>query len=519
MSVLRFRFDMIEQNSLFYVLRVSAQTSAGGRRFSTHESTSIPRGRAISEEFSEFMSTDPVIIAERQRLAQAIQANPGDFASNIKFAQLEAKYFLADPAALPRVAKHLDLGLATLPVAHHPTVAQFVRDLHQSGVGIAAVIQQGEFPRLRALLSGQPVPQNGTAPHAVPAPQAAPQAAAQGAATSMAVGPRLVVNDIDVGHPSNTKLKEFIDGGKLEELACSYTVLDNFRMRRVIIDKIAENKSQLALACLIKIMGHTADNAIVADLVKKVVAYDPAMLQSQLHYDPNDNRLKLAVVTIMAALKTEYVVDPLTEALGDADPHVRAKAVEGLSEIIEASDDWIGHLGQTLTSDPDAGVRLACAKALQSAGSQAAFQTLEGAVKAGISDEPIKKILTNWGSKSQSQVSSAALDKRKAKMMEDKKKDKGKGKPTKSGGSKIDPKLVMMIGVFIGALILIGIGILALVKSMQPEPLGTVIIPPTVEQVANKRQQAIDAKNAMLKALGMPPLTPEEEEKIRNAGK
>lgn len=454
------------------------------------------------------MSTDPVIIAERQRLAQAIQANPADFASNIKYAQLEAKYFLDDPEALPRVAKHLDLGLATLPVPHHPTVAQFVRELHQNGVGIAAVIQQGDFPRLRALLSGQPVPQNGAAAPQQVAPQAAPAAAP-------VAGARIVVNDIDVGHPSNTKLKEFIDGGKLEELASSYVVLDNFRMRRVIIDKIAENKSQLALACLIKITAHTADNAIIADILKKIVAYDPAMLQSQLAYDPNDNRLKLAVVTVMATLKAEYVVDPLTEALGDADPHVRAKAVEGLSEIIEASEDWIGHLGQTLSSDPDAGVRLACAKGLQTASTQDAFRTLESAVNAGISDEPIKKILASWGSKSQSQASSTALDKRKAKMMEDKKKDKGKPAGKSSTGPKFDSKLLTMLGVLVGSLALVALGIMVMVNSFKPEPLPVQIIPPSPEQIALQIEEAIDSKNQIRIALNQPPLSEAEKEEMR----
>ncbi len=409
------------------------------------------------------------LIIERQSLMQMVQANPADFASHIKIAQIEAKIWASDPAQADpgRVVAHLDLALASLPASHHPQIAQFTKQLVQQGMPLAPILQQGSHIRLLALLKGQPVPQG--APAAA-APIAAPQPVA--AVRAVPTGARVVARDIEVGTPDAAQLKAWMAEGKLEELASAFVSTDNFRTRRIILDKVGETKSPLALACLVKMLGGSHDEKMNDEILKKILTYDPALLESQLVYDPGNTRDKVAVVTIFAALKAEFCVEPLTQALEDSDYHVKVKAIEGLSTMIEASPEWIEHLAGIIITEPanSKKVRAAAATALRDIGSRESLQALEKAIKQSPADPALTKILQSAGSK----TASGQLDVRKAKMQEAQKKQRAQSaKEAKSSESRfaLNPRMIGMMAGMLGLVAFVGYGVFAWSQSrLKPAP-------------------------------------------------
>ncbi len=387
----------------------------------------------------------PQDLGERQRLEQAAQANLNDYAAQLKLAQFEAKILLQTPAdgEMSRVLQPLDYSLANLPAEHHPRVAQMVQQLHQNGVKVGEGIQQGNYPRLLALLKKQPVPQG-----SLSAPASQPSAAAPAVSSA----PKTAIKEVEMGEVSTTQLKAWMTEGNLEMLANAYSHVDNFRTRRVVIDKVGEKSSPLAAACLVRMLAQTHDENLNGDIIKKLLGFDHDMLGRELVYDPNDPKSKVAVVTVLAALKSEPTVEPLTLALSDPDYHVRVKAIEGLAEILEPSQEWIDHLANIVKTEPESSVRVrvAAATALQKIGTREAFMALDQASKESKFDNELQTISEELGSKYRS---GGVSDKRKTKMQEDAKKKEKDRKKVVGEESKFNPKLIGMIAVVVAAFV------------------------------------------------------------------
>lgn len=203
---------------------------------------------------------------------------------------------------------------------------------------------------------------------------------------------RIRVRELDVAPVTPQRLKEWLDGGRLEELAAAYPLVDNVRTSRMIVERISAERSPLAAACLIHILSRTTDDQLGNEIRKNLAGFPPDVVLGQLDYSP-ERRGRQSTVSVYAMLKHEGAVEPLTAALGDGDPEVRATALAGLADMIEASDEWIGHLADTMKSDPHAKVRAVAARALKAIDTPAAFDAFDVASQSAGFDAALLPLL------------------------------------------------------------------------------------------------------------------------------
>ncbi|GEM_PF-5125998 len=375
----------------------------------------------------------PEILAERESLRDALEANPADPITHLKLAQLEARLWTQDHEAadLKQLLGHVETALSALPAERRPQVARFLLQLHQTGAGVAEPVRSGQFPHVLALMSNRPLPEdNGLRPPEVPAspepapkvaeapvpaheppaaraevapepeeppaPAAPPSAAPMAASTSPAAGSSapagVIFKEVDVGNVTTDKLKVWLGEHRLEELASAYPLIDNFATSRLIVERISAARSPRALAALVHILAHEHDAKRRAAIKAKILGFEESALEAGLSYSPLDVKHKATVVELLAERKTGAGVAALRRALRDPDAHVREQALVGLGSLIKRGPEWIRELGRIVAEDRHPQVRLAAAKNLELIDSPEAFQELDRVVKGAEIDEAIRGV-------------------------------------------------------------------------------------------------------------------------------
>jgi HEAT repeat protein len=261
--------------------------------------------------------------------------------------------------------------LETLAAEHRPRLTAFAAKIQERGGDFAPILQSGRHPRLAGLIGA-----------AVGKPKAPPLPPSVSS-----------FKPIESSHADAAALKDWMTQGRLPELAGAYPLLDSFRTRRAAIDRAAEIGGPDAVSCLIYMLAHEGDDASANYLLKKIVSLDPAAVEARLNYDPNDRRLKAAVVQTMAVLQSEACLEPLSRALADAEPGIRLNAIRGVQAMVDADADWIGRLGAIVRRDGDARVRLEAARALREIDSPEALHEMEAASRESDFDAPLKQAL------------------------------------------------------------------------------------------------------------------------------
>lgn len=376
------------------------------------------------------------LTAEQQRLAEALKANPRDSASHVKMAQTLARQWAESPQTtdVALILDHLDRALEGLDAAHHAPIAGFVNQLRQRGAPIDSLASNGRFPRLGALLGTKPNPTQADAtdrsgPSPKPASPAAPPPAQAGKAEpSSAEPPTRSAKEVDRSAPetpkasekpssaspppsgaliellkdkfknsqvdeiSTVQIKQLREQGDVIGLAKAFQLIDNFRIRRVIIDTVAEVSSIEALAALIHILSFEHEDKIIAYILRKVGLCDPKLLEKELCYDVKLTRYKLALVTVMGAFKNPNHINHLAAALRDPESAVRIKAIECLSSIYRTRPEWLQKLTRILQRDVDPEVKRAVAATLRKMDTFEAFQALDLAAKQSDLDSAVRTI-------------------------------------------------------------------------------------------------------------------------------
>lgn len=441
------------------------------------------------------------IATQKAELEAATRADPDDYASQLRLAQLEARIWIQDAAQgdLGTLVRRLDFALANLPAENHPKMLDFVHQLHQRGAALGPVIEAGDHPRLAALLRREPVPQGSLGPGASspPQPPAAPPPApaapppATPAPAASAPSPARPAGTIHTGAPtgdlsrsapapsrtraravdasgaSNADLKEWIAEGKIEELAAAFQYLDNFRTRRIIIDKVAEPATPLAVACLLQMLDRVDDLKLKGEIRRKISEFDEELLARELRYDPNDHELKLAIVDALAGAGKEFAVEPLTRALNDPDEEVRALALGALSDVLEADEEWMNQLSMMAGRDPSSEVQLAAARALQKIGTIDSMRMLEKARREGSVGEEISELIEDMRG-TVGKADRAARKERMALEAANPKKEKVRRE------TDFDKKVAMKAALAVAGLGIAGYLAYAKVKSNSPAALNEV---------------------------------------------
>lgn len=388
------------------------------------------------------------LLTEREAIDQSLKTDPENALLHIKAAQLEAKIWVqdAESADLTKAVHHLDLALNTLPAERHAQVKAFAIQLQQRGANIAPIIKSGAYPRLLTVLTAQngasapaatptPVPEPPAAEVRRPAPEPTPIPVSRGvepkestvngkhragtpaedksdissADTSSpyltpmpgtAIQPGGVrFKEVPIGEVNNVSIRNWLQRGQVAELASAFPLIDNFRTRRVVADKIAEQKTPLAVCCLIHALAHEHDENAESYIRKKLRGYDLKMLVGELLYDVRDTKHKGAVVAMLAELRNEACVPGLKAALSDPDAGVRGKALTALSAVNKVDPSWLRYLGKIVLKDRDPRVRLEAAKILQGIDTMEAFLELETASKQTQFDTAIAHIHADMSKK------------------------------------------------------------------------------------------------------------------------
>lgn len=427
------------------------------------------------------------ILAARQGLEQALRENPGDFAAHIKLAQLEARAWAQDPgsADLSRVVTHMDLALGTLPESHHPQLFKFAAQLQQRGANIASLVKAGPYPRLLALLMKKPVPRQANGSQT----ETAPPEPSHGASSVDAPEPSSASNDVepdpappasepepsseppreestqaqpppkemavdtatplpgrlsganffreaDVGEVTNAKIKEWLKEKKSVQLASAYPLIESFRTRRTIVDRLAETKTPEVLRSMVHMICHEHDEKPIAYLVKKILTFEPSMICAELQYDPLDSKHKGALVRVLSNLREDACVAPLTKALRDRDPAVRVDAVRGLGSVVRPSGKWLQELARLVRHDRDPKVRLAAGRALQTVDTVEAFEALNDIARQTELEKTIQPI---WEAMNEKFIT-RQLEKSRAKWREEEAEKRKKNRAgSGTGGFELKP--------------------------------------------------------------------------------
>lgn len=191
---------------------------------------------------------------------------------------------------------------------------------------------------------------------------------------------RVRIREINVGQATLQRVKEWLDAGRVEQLANAYHTIENFRVRRQVVEKFAATEGAMGVACLVRALERERDANLEGEIRKKLLARDAKTVVAHLDYEPTADG-RLAVVAMFAALKSPECVQPLRSALRDKEGEVRIAAIEGLTAALGSSEEWLKQLGKLAVADPDPTVRLAVAKAFETVDTREAFDAFELASK------------------------------------------------------------------------------------------------------------------------------------------
>ncbi len=269
---------------------------------------------------------------------------------------------------------------------------------------------------------------NGASGHAAPSPPPAPSRSPSPAETSSPdlnrSHPDRIFEEVRISEVSNPQIKEWFAGKQYRELASAYPMIDNFSIRRRIVDQAASEPSVERLGCLVHMLSYEHEEKDRAYVIRRIVGFGNEIVLENLAYDPHDRRYREAVVAIFAGLNSPSVIKPLTSAMRDREAEIRRIAIQGLIRMTKPCPEWIKELARAVKSDADDRVRLYAARAIKAIDTDEAFQALSQVAKDVELDKYCTKIYDDMHAKHMT----GALEEQRAKAqgLEDET-DKAKG--------------------------------------------------------------------------------------------
>lgn len=235
----------------------------------------------------------------------------------------------------------------------------------------------------------------------------------------------------------------------LPELTSAFPLIDNFRIRRMIIDKVSLTSSSLSLACLLNMITHEDDAKTILYIAKKITGLDADLLARELKYDRNDRKHAMAVVRVLSKVGSKRGETSLKAAMSDPDEEIRVLAIDGLSSQQGSSKQWVKELADIVRHDQAPAVKHAAAHALQSLDSVEAFEALSAASKEEKFDHTLMIVLNSMDEQFMSARKDGARARQK-KEKEDLEADKKSGKGDSNPIAKI-MIVIVIIAVLAGA--------------------------------------------------------------------
>lgn len=295
----------------------------------------------------------------------------------------------------------------------------------------------------------KPQDSNGSSAQADPSPPPAPSGAPGPAETSSSdlnrSRPGRIFEEVRIAEVSNPQIKEWFAGRQYRELASAYPMIDNFSIRRRIVDQAASEHSVERLGCLVHMLSYEHEEKDRAYVVKRIVGFGNEIILSNLAYDPHDRRYREATVSIFTSLNSPDVIKPLTAAMHDREAEIRRIAIQGLIRMTRPCSEWIKALARAVKMDPDDRVRLYAARGLKAIDTDEAFNALSQVAKEVELDKYCTKIYDDMHAKHMT----GALQEQRAKAQE--LEDKSAKAKAKEGSGSMKMVGVVLVVAILGA--------------------------------------------------------------------
>lgn len=304
--------------------------------------------------------------------------------------------------------------------------------------------------RTPARETSAPTPQdsNGASAQADRSPQAPPPRVSRPAQTSSPnlsrSHPGRIFEEVRISEVSNPQIKQWFEGEQYRELASAYPLIDNFSIRRRIVDQASSEPSVDRLGCLVHMLSYEHEEKDRAYVIRRIVGFGNEMVLSNLAYDPHDRRYREAVIAIFASLNSPEVIRPLSAAMRDREAEIRRIAIQGLIRMTRPCPEWIKELARAVKTDSDDRVRLYAVRAIKAIDTDEAFQALSQVAKEVELDKYCTKIYDDMHAK---HMTGALQEQRaRAQDLEDEA-EKAKAKAKGGSGSMKMVGIVLLVAV------------------------------------------------------------------------
>ena len=248
---------------------------------------------------------------------------------------------------------------------------------------------------------------------------------------------RAMQRDLASAHAeAMVQVQKMFKEGRVYDIIRSYATVSNIRVKKHIIEGLAEHLNDWHIEPLLAVGAVERDEAVFRHILRVLLRHDRVALSQQIQIDNYSPDLLRVAAAVLGELGVRSAVPKLGRCLTNADSIVRENAAKGLGRLGEAASQHIPVLVELLRKDPKVDVRQAAAKALNAINTKEAYEAFETAANNSRFDEVI------YGE----------LDQMRARYGEDYKKTPEKGKKKSAGDNKNAIMYAILAAVFLGLL-------------------------------------------------------------------
>jgi hypothetical protein len=169
------------------------------------------------------------------------------------------------------------------------------------------------------------------------------------------------------------KLKSMVDEGHFTEVIHAYTGLNDAAVKRSVVDKIINTIPEYGIEPILALASVEDDKQVFRYLMRTLLRADRATILEDIDLASYSDDLQNVGIVVLSRLGLRGAVDKLKQALFMENILVRSVAVHGLATTGTPSEETLHLLAETAEKDPHTKVRVAAAKALQTADSPDSF--------------------------------------------------------------------------------------------------------------------------------------------------
>ncbi|NQU43834.1 HEAT repeat domain-containing protein, partial [bacterium] len=194
-------------------------------------------------------------------------------------------------------------------------------------------------------------------------------------------GPEISAHEREQQVAAQTKamaqVEQLFEEENLNEIISLYVALPAGRPKQRIIQGLIDHIDDWGIEPVFAVAALETDGKMFRFAMRLLLRLDRTKICHMIEMESYSPDLQKVAVTVLAELGVRSSLTKLKESLEISDPIVRSVALNGIARAGRAALSYIPDLVQTAKGDPNPGVRLAAAGALESMNLIEAYQALD----------------------------------------------------------------------------------------------------------------------------------------------